>query len=80
VARTEDQVLPTFELEVDEKSDIVGALFTLGQFSENKEASPSVALLGPDSHALNDDCKGVEIAIGDATRAHNSVGSDPIEC
>lgn len=64
------------ELEVDEKSNIVGSLLTLGQLSKDKEASPALTTLG-DAHTLQDGSKRFKIAFRYTARLHNTQRTEP---
>ena len=59
----------TLETEVGEESDILGALLTLGEGSENKESSPTLALA--QSNTLQANRQAVEIAFGNVSPLHH---------
>lgn len=63
------------ELEVDEKRNVVDALFTLCQLGKNQETAPALARRR-DAHTLPDDSHGLEVALGHASGAHDAQGAD----
>lgn len=63
------------ELEVDEESNVIGSLFTLGQLGEDQETTPSSATAG-ESHTLPDSGHWFEVAFCDAARSHDTECSD----
>lgn len=73
---SDDDEKRALELEVNEERDVIGTLFTLGQFSEDQEAPPTLSTAS-DSHTLQDGGKRFEIAFGDAAGAHDPQGHDP---
>lgn len=60
----------TLELKVDEKSNVVGALLTLRQLSEDQEAAPPSATAG-EPHTLPDSSHWLKIALCHTTGAHD---------
>ena len=64
------------ELKVDEESDVVGALFTLGQFGEDQEAPPALAAFSQ-SHTLQYSCQRLEITFGNTACPHDAQSHDP---
>lgn len=75
-ALCQDNDQSTFELEVDEKGNVVDALSALGQFSKDQEAAPSLAAFGQ-SQTLEDGGQRFKIALGDAARAYDAECANP---
>ena len=71
--RIED-LIPTLEREVDEQGNIVNALFAFGQFSEEKEALPTLG-----SHALQGDGKRIHVTFCHGTSSYHPNGAHPLE-
>jgi hypothetical protein len=65
------------EGEVGVKRNILCSFFTFSQFGEDEETFPSTTLLGEHSETLDTNCKGVQVAPGDAARAHRTDGKHP---
>jgi hypothetical protein len=74
LARTfgEDDAKGGFEGEVDEKGDIIGTLFTLGELGEDQEAPPTLI-----SHTLDVDGQWVEEVISDSAPSDDADGANP---
>jgi hypothetical protein len=70
------QGLPTFELEVDEESDIIYALLTSCKFGEDQEPAPSLTRLCQ-AHTLEDSGKGLKITFSNAARSNDTERPDP---
>ena len=66
-----DEKQGALELEIDKEGDVIGALFTLGEFGKNQEASPALAGLG-NAHTLPDGSHGFQVAFGHTARLDNA--------
>jgi hypothetical protein len=63
------------ELEVNEEGNVVGTLFTLGQFGKDEEAPPALTSLC-DAHTLPDGSHGFEVAFRHTSRLDDAYGSE----
>lgn len=64
------------ELEVNKEGNVVDAFFTLGQLRKDEETAPTLAG-GSYAHTLPDGGQRLEVALSDASGAHDAHSPDP---